>query len=78
MSDRTAIEWTQASWNPVTGCSKVSRGCTHLLRGGGGPDGSGFAICDRFRYPVSLQSRLSCRFCVFSVGDLAGDGSANR
>ncbi|MGO9959760.1 MAG: DUF5131 family protein [Solirubrobacteraceae bacterium] len=29
MSDRTAIEWTQASWNPVTGCSKVSPGCAH-------------------------------------------------
>jgi protein gp37 len=29
MSDRTAIEWTEATWNPVTGCSKVSPGCTH-------------------------------------------------
>ena len=29
MSDRSAIEWTQASWNPVTGCSKVSPGCAH-------------------------------------------------
>jgi protein gp37 len=23
------IEWTQATWNPVTGCDKVSPGCTH-------------------------------------------------
>ena len=29
MSARTAIEWTQATWNPVTGCSKVSPGCAH-------------------------------------------------
>ena len=29
MADRTAIEWTQATWNPVTGCSKVSPGCAH-------------------------------------------------
>lgn len=29
MGDRTAIEWTEATWNPVTGCSKVSPGCTH-------------------------------------------------
>lgn len=29
MSDRSAIEWTDATWNPVTGCSKVSRGCEH-------------------------------------------------
>jgi protein gp37 len=29
MGDRTAIEWTEATWNPVTGCSKVSPGCAH-------------------------------------------------
>lgn len=29
MSDRTGIGWTQATWNPVTGCSKVSPGCAH-------------------------------------------------
>jgi protein gp37 len=29
MSDRSHIEWTDASWNPVTGCSKVSPGCAH-------------------------------------------------
>ncbi len=29
MSDRTAIEWTEATWNPVAGCSKVSPGCAH-------------------------------------------------
>lgn len=29
MADRTAIEWTEATWNPVTGCSKVSPGCAH-------------------------------------------------
>ena len=29
MSDGSAIEWTEATWNPVTGCSKVSPGCAH-------------------------------------------------
>jgi protein gp37 len=29
MSGYSAIEWTEATWNPVTGCSKVSRGCDH-------------------------------------------------
>lgn len=29
MSDKTHIEWTEATWNPVTGCSKVSQGCKH-------------------------------------------------
>jgi len=29
MGDRSGIEWTDATWNPVTGCSKVSPGCAH-------------------------------------------------
>ncbi len=29
MADHSRIEWTQATWNPVTGCTKVSDGCTH-------------------------------------------------
>lgn len=29
MSDRTKIEWSDATWNPVTGCTKVSPGCDH-------------------------------------------------
>jgi protein gp37 len=29
MADKSQIEWTQATWNPVTGCSKVSPGCAH-------------------------------------------------
>lgn len=27
MGDKSAIEWTDATWNPVTGCSRVSPGC---------------------------------------------------
>lgn len=29
MADATAIEWTDATWNPVTGCTKISAGCDH-------------------------------------------------
>src|SRR4051812_9194595 len=29
MADNTHIEWTDATWNPVTGCSVVSPGCTN-------------------------------------------------
>jgi protein gp37 len=27
VADGSVIEWTDATWNPVTGCSKLSRGC---------------------------------------------------
>ncbi len=29
MSQTTKIEWTSSTWNPVTGCTKVSEGCAH-------------------------------------------------
>ena len=29
MIDRSKIEWTDATWNPVRGCTKVSPGCAH-------------------------------------------------
>jgi len=29
MAERSSIEWTEATWNPVTGCTKVSPGCAH-------------------------------------------------
>ena len=27
MADNTGIEWTEATWNPTTGCDRVSPGC---------------------------------------------------
>src|SRR4051812_31360280 len=29
MSENSSIEWTDATWNPVRGCTKISPGCTH-------------------------------------------------
>lgn len=29
MGDKSRIEWTDATWNPVTGCTKITRGCDH-------------------------------------------------
>ena len=29
MSGKSEIEWTESTWNPVTGCTKVSPGCAH-------------------------------------------------
>src|SRR5688572_12410466 len=41
----SAIEWTDKTWNPVTGCTKVSPGCAHCYAEG---------VADRFwakQYP---------------------------
>jgi hypothetical protein len=29
LADNSAIEWTEATWNTVTGCEEVSPGCAH-------------------------------------------------
>jgi protein gp37 len=29
MANGSSIEWTESTWNPVTGCSKISPGCKH-------------------------------------------------
>ena len=29
MATKTSIEWTESTWNPLTGCTKVSPGCQH-------------------------------------------------
>jgi hypothetical protein len=53
MGNRSTIEWTDATWNPVTGCTKISAGCDHCyaerfserFRGTPGhPFGAGFDL----------------------------------
>ena len=29
MGLKSTIEWTESTWNPVTGCTKISPGCKH-------------------------------------------------
>jgi protein gp37 len=64
MSDKSAIEWTDATWNPVTGCTQVSPGCDHCyaltfaerFRGvPGHPYGQGF---DLKLWPERLERPL--------------------
>jgi protein gp37 len=84
MSINSAIEWTDASWNPVTGCSKVSPGCKHCyaetfaerFRGvPGHPYGQGFDLKlwpERLQFPRAWKSPR--RIFVNSMSDLFHQG----
>jgi len=80
MGDHSAIEWTDATWNPVTGCTKISPGCKncyaerlakrlHLM---GNPRYvNGFELTqhdDQLRLP--LRWKQSRRIFVNSMSDL--------
>lgn len=80
MAQVSSIEWTDATWNPVTGCSKVSQGCKHCYaqrwaeRFRGVPGHAfeqGFDLKlwpDRVELP--LQWKASKRIFVNSMSDL--------
>ena len=84
MSDKSKIEWTDATWNPVRGCTKISPGCAHCyaetfaerFRGvPGSPFEQGFdlrlvpeKLTEPFRY---AQSK---RIFVNSMSDLFHEG----
>lgn len=80
MSDRSAIEWTDASWNPVTGCTEVSPGCDNCyarvfaerFRGvPNHPFSQGFDLVLRpERLEVPLHWRRPRRIFVNSMSDL--------
>ena len=80
MGDKSAIEWTDATWNPVTGCTKISAGCDNCyaerfserFRGiPGHPFESGFDLTlrpERIATPLRwLQPRM---IFVNSMSDL--------
>ena len=82
MSDNSAIEWTDATWNPVTGCTKVSPGCAYCYAEGitlrfkrGGPYLPGKTTIklhyDRLDAPGKWKS--SRRVFVNSMSDLFHD-----
>jgi len=80
MSDGSAIEWTDATWNPVRGCEKISPGCKHCYaqvfaeRWRGLPDhpyGQGFdlrLVPEKLEDP--LRWRKPRRIFVNSMSDL--------
>ena len=80
MSEQSGIEWTDATWNPVTGCTKISPGCKHCyaerlaarLQAMGNPRyRRGFAVTlheDQLTLP--LRWRRPKRIFVNSMSDL--------
>lgn len=80
MADHSAIEWTDSTWNPVTGCSKVTPGCKHcyaerlagrLQAMGNSRYRNGFEVTlhpDQLWLP--LRWRQSRRIFVNSMSDL--------
>ena len=83
MSDHSSIEWTDATWNPVTGCTQISPGCAHCyaktfaerFRGvPGHPYEQGFDLKlwpDRLDQPTRWRSQR--RVFVNSMSDLFHD-----
>jgi protein gp37 len=80
MAESTQIEWTDATWNPVTGCSKITAGCdfcyaerfSERFRGvEGHPFEVGFDLTLRpARLKQPLQWRQPRRIFVNSMSDL--------
>jgi len=80
LSDQSGIEWTDATWNPITGCTKVSPGCKHcyaerlarrLSAMGNARYRNGFAVTlqpDQLTLP--LRWRRPKRIFVNSMSDL--------
>ena len=80
MAASSSIEWTEATWNPVTGCNKVSQGCKHCyadrlahrLKAMGNPRyAQGFEVTlhhDLVRLPLAWKKPK--RIFVNSMSDL--------
>lgn len=80
MSLQSAIEWTDATWNPVTGCTEVSPGCDHCyaktfaerwrgIKGHHYEQGFDLKLWpERLQYP--LRWKKSRRIFVNSMSDL--------
>ncbi len=84
MASQTAIEWTDCTWNPASGCTKISAGCAHcyaermarrLEAMGQARYRNGFAVT---LHPEALEEPLGWKksrlVFVNSMGDLFHEG----
>jgi protein gp37 len=88
VGDKSAIEWTDATWNPVTGCTKVSPGCkncyaerlaSRLQAMGNRRYSNGFAVTlhpDQLELP--LRWRQPRQIFVNSMSDLFHESVPNE
>ena len=85
MATTTTIEWTDATWNPVTGCTRISSGCDNCyaerfserFRGTPGhPFETGFDLT--FTRPLDAVTAAEARAAVerngFTLGSYAALG----
>lgn len=85
---KTKIEWTEATWNPSTGCTKVSSGCKNCyaetmakrLQAMGAPgyeNGFTFTIMPH-RLEIPLRTRKPTKYFVNSMSDLFHEDMPNE
>jgi protein gp37 len=78
MGARTAIEWSESTWNPTVGCTKVSPGCDHcyaerITERFHGPGSFANVVLHPDRLELPLRWRKPRRVFVNSMSDLFHD-----
>ena len=84
MSGKTKIEWTEQTWNPTTGCTKVSPGCKNCyaeamsyrlkaMKARGYENGFEISILEE-RLIQPLKRKKPTKYFVNSMSDLFHDG----
>jgi protein gp37 len=61
MAEHSTIEWTDATWNPVRGCTKISPGCKHCYAE---------TFAERFRGVPGHPYEQGCGLCRKSLLNL--------
>jgi|SRR5581483_2484726 len=84
MAGKSSIEWTEATWNPLTGCTKISPGCKHCyaerlakrLQAMGNPNyASGFKLAfHEHALEIPLRWKRPTTIFVNSMSDLFQKG----
>lgn len=79
MADGTPIEWTDATWNPVTGCSVLSAGCTncYAMRLAGTRLQHHDSRKEMGRRLGRRNNSITARLCTLARREFIAEGEAN-